>query len=144
LLELRGGYGHSPVSVSGDDPPRVHQQMAAAIDWALDEISRIQKHHQSERPTWPMIVLRTPKGWTGPKTVDGLQVEGTWRAHQVPVGDVRGNPSHLALLDSWMHRYRPEELFDERGAVVAEISSLAPKGARRMSANRSANGGEPL
>src|SRR5438046_6113635 len=144
LLELMRGYGHSPVIVSGDDPPRVHQQMAAAIDWALDEISRIQKHHQSERPTWPMIVLRTPKGWTGPKTVDGLQVEGTWRAHQVPVEGFRDHPDHIKVLDDWMRSYRPEELFDESGAVVDEIAGLPPRGDRRMSANPHANGGEVL
>jgi xylulose-5-phosphate/fructose-6-phosphate phosphoketolase len=148
LLELMRGYGHAPVIVSGDDPPKVHQQMAAAIDWALDEIARIQQTARSDRPTehnsWPMIVLRTPKGWTGPKTVDGKQVEGTWRAHQVPVEGFKEHPEHIKLLDDWLHSYRPDELFDPSGRVVDEIVSLPPRGTRRMSANPHANGGELL
>ncbi len=148
LLELMRGYGHSPVIVGGDDPPEVHQQMAAAIDWALDEISRIhsfaRSDSHSERPAWPMIILRTPKGWTGPRTVDGLQVEGTWRAHQVPVDGFRDHPEHIKVLDDWLRSYGPDELFDSSGKVVDEIASLPPHGDRRMSANPHANGGELL
>src|SRR5881398_222436 len=137
LLELMRGYGHEPVIVSGDDPPRVHQQMAAALDWALDEISRIEKGGHAR---WPMIVLRTPKGWTGPKFVDGKQVEGTWRAHQVPVADLH-KPGHLAILEEWLKSYHPEEVFDQNGKLIAELEELAPKGERRMGANPHANGG---
>jgi xylulose-5-phosphate/fructose-6-phosphate phosphoketolase len=152
LVSLLEGYGHRVHIVAGDDPAKVHRAMAETLDSALDEIAEIQRvarggrtnGRHGTRPRWPMVVLRTPKGWTGPDKVDGVQVEGTWRAHQVPMGDVRGNPSHLALLESWMKSYRPQELFDERGAVVAEIASLAPKGVRRMSANPHANGGELL
>jgi len=148
LLELMRGYGHAPVVVSGDDPAKVHQQMAAAIDWALDEIARIQKMarsgHGFKQTAWPMIVLRTPKGWTGPKTVDGKQVEGTWRAHQVPVEGFKEHPDHIEILDGWLRSYRPDELFDQSGKVVDEIRSLSPRGARRMSANPHANGGELL
>jgi xylulose-5-phosphate/fructose-6-phosphate phosphoketolase len=143
LLELMRGYGHAPVVVSGDDPAKVHQQMAAAMDWALDEIARI-KRDKPDHPGWPMIVLRTPKGWTGPKEVDGKQVEGTWRAHQVPVEGFKEHPDHLRILDEWMRGYRPDELFDAQGTVRAEVTKLAPKGSRRMSANPHANGGELL
>jgi xylulose-5-phosphate/fructose-6-phosphate phosphoketolase len=124
----------------------MHQQMAAAIDWALDEIARIKAELASGggRPAWPMIVLRTPKGWTGPKTVDGLQVEGTWRAHQVPVDGFKEHPDHIKVLDEWLRSYKPEELFDSSGTVVKEIASLPPLGDRRMSANPHANGGELL
>ena len=149
--ELRGllvGYGHTPIFVSGDDPMRVHQQLAAAMDWALDEIQRIQRaarsDHQKARPSWPMIVFRTPKGWTGPKTVDGLQVEGTFRAHQVPVDGFVAKPTHLKILEDWMRSYHAEELFDASGMLIAELRDLPPKGARRMSANPHANGGELL
>src|SRR5690242_6599030 len=144
LRQLLEGYGHAPVFVSGDDPPLVHQQMAAALDWALDEIARIKASGSTDRPRWPMIVLRTPKGWTGPKEVDGKQVEGTWRAHQVPVTDFDKNPAHLAILEDWLRSYRPDQLFDECGAVVREIADLPPHGPRRMSANPHANGGELL
>jgi xylulose-5-phosphate/fructose-6-phosphate phosphoketolase len=144
LTQLLEGYGHAPVFVSGDDPPLVHQQMAAALDWALDEIARIKATGSTTRPRWPMIVLRTPKGWTGPKEVDGKQVEGTWRAHQVPVTDFEKKPEHLAILEDWLRSYRPDELFDEKGAVVREIAELPPRGPRRMSANPHANGGELL
>jgi xylulose-5-phosphate/fructose-6-phosphate phosphoketolase len=152
LVALLEGYGHRVHIVSGDDPAQVHKAMAEELDEALDEIAEIQRAARSgrtngrhvARPRWPMIVLRTPKGWTGPDTVDGVQVEGTWRSHQVPMGDVRGNPAHLALLESWMRSYRPEELFDERGTLVQEIAALAPEGQRRMSANPHANGGELL
>jgi xylulose-5-phosphate/fructose-6-phosphate phosphoketolase len=150
LLELMRGYGHAPVVVSGDDPARVHQQMAAALDWALDEIARIQElarsdgDHQAPRPAWPMIVLRTPKGWTGPKTVDGKQVEGTWRAHQVPVDGFREHPEHIQVLEDWMRSYQPRELFDGSGKLVDEIAGLPPQGDLRLSANPHANGGELL
>ncbi|HVH63412.1 MAG TPA: phosphoketolase family protein [Candidatus Dormibacteraeota bacterium] len=148
LRELLVGYGHNPVLVRGDDPMAVHQQMAAALDWALDEIARIQQaarsDHGAGRPAWPMIVLRTPKGWTGPKVVDGLQVEGTFRAHQVPVTDFASNPQHLKILEDWMRSYKAEELFDPAGCLVDELMNLPPMGARRMSANPHANGGELL
>ncbi|MHB8694327.1 MAG: phosphoketolase family protein [Solirubrobacteraceae bacterium] len=147
-IELRAlleGYGYSPVVVEGSDPAEVHQHLAAALDGALDEIARIQQRARStadpSRPRWPMIVLRTPKGWTGPKEVDGKAMEGTFRAHQVPIGNVRGNPEHLAALEAWLRSYKPDDLFDESGAVVSEITSLAPTGERRMSANPHANGG---
>jgi len=126
LLELMRGYGHEPVVVSGDDPAKVHQQMAAAMDWALDEIRRIKRERPAER-AWPMIVLCTPKGWTGPKEVDGRQVEGTWRAHQVPVEGFREHPEHLNILDAWMRSYRPDELFDSRGALGAKSSASRPR-----------------
>ena len=141
LLELMRGYGHEPVIVSGDDPPRVHQQMAAALDWALDEISRIEKGGHAR---WPMIVLRTPKGWTGPKKVDGKQVEGTWRAHQVPVEGFKEHPERLQVLEDWLRSYRPDELFSADGALVKELAKLPPRGDHRMSANPHANGGELL
>jgi xylulose-5-phosphate/fructose-6-phosphate phosphoketolase len=152
LVSLLEGYGHRVHLVSGDDPAKVHRAMAEAMDKALDEIAEIQRAARAgrsnggavARPRWPMIVLRTPKGWTGPKQVDGEPVEGTWRSHQVPMGDVRGNRDHLKLLESWMRSYKPDELFDERGVVRAEIAALAPKGNRRMSANPHANGGELL
>ena len=127
---------------------RVHQAFAAALDEALDEIAEIQRAARedgvTERPQWPMLVLRTPKGWTGPKEVDGLPVEGTWRAHQVPVTDVRENPDHLRILEEWLRSYRPEELFDDAGRPVPELVELPPRGERRMSANPNANGGELL
>ncbi|MGA8921775.1 MAG: phosphoketolase family protein [Candidatus Dormiibacterota bacterium] len=148
LTDLLEGYGHSPVYVTGDDPALVHQQMAAALDWALDEVARIQQAARSAgektRPRWPMIVLRTPKGWTGPKTVDGQQIEGTFRAHQVPVTDFATQPDHLRILEDWMRSYRAEELFDESGRLVEELAELPPRGRRRMSANPHANGGELL
>jgi xylulose-5-phosphate/fructose-6-phosphate phosphoketolase len=148
LLDLMRGYGHNPVMVSGDEPARVHQQLAATIEWAVDEIARIKQaarlDHDAVRPAWPMIVMRTPKGWTGPKKVDGLQVEGTWRAHQVPVDDIAAKPEHLKILEDWMRSYRPQELFDKSGTLVTEIANLPPRGGRRMSANPHANGGELL
>jgi xylulose-5-phosphate/fructose-6-phosphate phosphoketolase len=142
LRALLEGYGHAPVFVTGDDPSKVHQQMAAALDWALDEIGQIKSGRS--KPHWPMIVMSTPKGWTGPKEVDGKPVEGTWRAHQVPVADFESKPEHLEILGGWMRRYRPDELFDSRGALVSELASLPPGGERRMSANPHANGGELL
>jgi xylulose-5-phosphate/fructose-6-phosphate phosphoketolase len=145
LRRLLEGYGHRPIMVTGDDPADVHQQLAAAMDDALDDIAGIQararRGETTDRPIWPMIVLRTPKGWTGPKVVDGLPVEGTFRAHQVPIADVRGNAEHLVELERWMRSYRPEELFDANGAVLDELTSLAPSGEARMSANPHANGG---
>ncbi len=148
LMSLLNGWGYEPVVVAGDEPALVHQQLAAAMDMALDTVAAIQRHARSTgdgtRPRWPMVVLRTPKGWTGPKTVDGLPVEGTFRAHQVPLSDPRRIPEHLAQLTEWLRSYKPEELFDATGAPVAELTSLPPRGTRRMSANPHANGGELL
>jgi xylulose-5-phosphate/fructose-6-phosphate phosphoketolase len=145
LRRLLEGYGHRPIFVTGDDPSEVHQLLAAAMDDALDNIAAIQSWARSgergERPVWPMIVLRTPKGWTGPKVVDGLAVEGTFRAHQVPIAGVRTDPEHLAELERWMRSYRPDELFTSDGALRADLAALPPTGERRMSANPSANGG---
>ncbi len=139
LVALFEGYGYHPYLVTGDDPPRVHQAMAATMDTVVEEIAAIQQAaregRSTERPRWPMIVLRTPKGWTGPREVDGLPSEGTHRSHQVPMGDVRGNPDHLALLEAWLQSYRPEELFDADGALIAELAALPPRSYRRMSAN---------
>ena len=146
LRDLMEGYGHVPLFVTGDDPDLVHQQMAAAMDWAMDEVDRIQREvvGNGSRPSWPMIVLRTPKGWTGPKIVDGLQIEGTFRAHQVPITDFESKPDHLRILEGWMRSYRADELFDKSGRLKSEIAALAPRGDRRMSANPHANGGELL
>jgi xylulose-5-phosphate/fructose-6-phosphate phosphoketolase len=145
LRSLLEGYGHRPVFVEGEDPASMHQQFATALDEALDEIARIQQTARSNgsraRAAWPVIVLRTPKGWTGPKKVDGQQVEGTFRSHQVPMSEVRTNREHLALLESWMQSYRPEELFDENGTLRRELAELPPAGDRRMSANPHSNGG---
>jgi xylulose-5-phosphate/fructose-6-phosphate phosphoketolase len=145
LVKLLEGYGHRVLTVSGDDPADVHRQMAAALDEALGAIGDIRdlagQRADLARPAWPMIVLRTPKGWTGPREVDGHQVEGTWRAHQVPLDGVRTNPAHLAALEAWMRSYRPDELFDDSGRPRDELVALAPPGARRMSANPHANGG---
>lgn len=145
LLELMRGYGHDPIVVSGDDPGEVHQQLASALDRAIDQISEIQHAArdgvQVVRPTWPMIILRTPKGWTGPETVDGHAVEGTWRSHQVPLAETRTNAEHRGLLETWMRSYRPEELFDEAGTLLPTLRALVPAGDRRMSANPHANGG---
>jgi xylulose-5-phosphate/fructose-6-phosphate phosphoketolase len=148
LRSLLEGYGHAPVFVSGDQPEAVHQQMASALDWALDEIARIQHGARADgaggRPRWPMIVLRTPKGWTGPKEVDGVPIEGTYRAHQVPVADFAGHPAHIQVLEHWMRGYEPEKLFDQEGRLKPELAALPPKGRRRMSDNPHANGGELL
>ncbi len=145
LDALLRGYGHRPYYVEGDDPERMHQDFARVLDACLDEIGAIQAHARqtgdTTRPRWPMIVLRSPKGWTGPKTVDGLKVEGTWRSHQVPFTAARENAEHRAILEEWLRSYRPEELFDGSGAPVAAIRDLHPAGARRMSANPHANGG---
>jgi xylulose-5-phosphate/fructose-6-phosphate phosphoketolase len=149
LIALMRGYGYNPHVVVGDDPATVHEQLATTLDAVLDDIAHIQhtvRHGATTtgRPAWPMIVLRTPKGWTGPKEVDGVAVEGTWRAHQVPLAETRTNTEHRALLEQWMRSYRPEELFDPTGRLVPELQALAPDGARRMSANPHANGGRLL
>ncbi|MFF4878821.1 phosphoketolase [Micromonospora sp. NPDC000668] len=148
LLDLMRGSGYQPYVVAGDDPAQVHRTLAATMDRALDEITAIQLKARSggavERPRWPMIILRTPKGWTGPSEVDGTQVEGTYRAHQVPLSGVRDNPAHLAELERWLRSYRPEELFDATGAPVDELCTLPPHGDRRMSANPVTNGGVVL
>jgi xylulose-5-phosphate/fructose-6-phosphate phosphoketolase len=145
LLALFEGYGWAPRIVAGEDPGLVHQELAAALDLALDEIAAIQaaarEGGETARPRWPMLVLRTPKGWTGPHDVDGKQVEGTWRSHQVPLTAARDDPEHLRLLEDWLRSYRPGELFDEQGALVPELKALAPEGERRMGANPHANGG---
>jgi xylulose-5-phosphate/fructose-6-phosphate phosphoketolase len=145
LVSLLEGYGWRPLVVAGDHPEEVHQAFAAALDEALDEIASIQRaareNGDAARPPWPMIVLRTPKGWTGPEEVDGLPVEGTWRSHQVPVADARDDADHRRILEEWMHSYRPEELFDDDGRLRDELGALAPEGDRRMSANPHSNGG---
>jgi xylulose-5-phosphate/fructose-6-phosphate phosphoketolase len=148
LTALMEGYGHTPYYVVGDDPADVHQQLAATLDRALDDIREIQRRAReegvTERPRWPMIVFQTPKGWTGPREIDGHQVEGTWRSHQVPMSEVRTNPDNRAILERWMRSYRPEELFDDEGRLLPELAALPPTGIRRMSANPVANGGELL
>ncbi|MGP7996496.1 MAG: phosphoketolase [Streptosporangiaceae bacterium] len=145
LTDLLHGYGYELHVVEGDVPADVHQQLAATLDDVVQEIHEIQRRAREDgdltRPRWPAIVLNTPKGWTGPKVVDGVQVEGTFRAHQVPIADVRGNPGHLAQLQEWMLSYRPEELFDHHGTLAGELAELAPHSYRRMSANPNANGG---
>jgi len=146
LLALLEGYGHAVHVVSGSEPGAVHRQMAEALDRALDEIAAIQEAarggaRDGSRPRWPMIVLRTPKGWTGPQSVDGKQVEDTWRSHQVPLADVRDDPAHLEQLEAWLRSYRPGELFDGDGRLVGDLEALPPAGERRMSANPHANGG---
>ncbi|OBQ97134.1 phosphoketolase family protein [Mesorhizobium sp. AA23] len=147
LRALFVGYGYEPLFVEGDDPPLMHERMAVVLDDALDRIQAIQQAARSGgetadgRPKWPMIILRSPKGWTGPKEVDGLKTEGFWRAHQVPLSGLAENPAHLKMLEEWLRSYRPEELFDAEGAPVAMIRATAPQGGRRMSANPHANGG---
>jgi len=145
LVALMEGYGYRAHVVAGDEPELVHQQLAAAMDACVREIGDIRRRARDlgdpTRPQWPMIVLRTPKGWTGPKTVDGVPVEGTFRAHQVPISNVRGNPAHLAQLEEWMRSYRPAELFGPDGTLVPELAALPPRDYRRMSANPHANGG---
>jgi xylulose-5-phosphate/fructose-6-phosphate phosphoketolase len=148
LTELLKGYGYDPCFVSGDDPPVMHERMARTMDEVIERIRSIQKqareHGFTERPAWPMIVLRSPKGWTGPKYVDGKQMEGTFRAHQVPIDEFRKKPEHIQILEQWMKSYRPEELFDENGKLKTELAELAPKGTLRMGANLHANGGALL
>lgn len=148
LEDLLRGYGYRPITVEGDDPASVHQQMAAALDDAFDDIAAIQRAARdgdtTTRPVWPMIVLRTPKGWTGPKFVDGHHVEGTWRAHQVPLAETRTNSQHRKQLEEWLRSYHAEQLFDDTGALRPELRALAPTGDRRMSANPHTNGGQLL
>ena len=148
LVNLMRGYGYEPRVVAGNDPREVHQKLAATLDASLDEIAEIQRRARLdgtvERPRWPMIILRTPKGWTGPAVVDGVPVEGTFRAHQVPLSRVRENPEHLAMLEAWLRSYRPEELFDATGAPVPRVSAVPPRAERRMSANPRTNGGAVL
>jgi xylulose-5-phosphate/fructose-6-phosphate phosphoketolase len=145
LEQLLRGYGYTPYFVEGHEPEEMHPLMAATLDRVIGEIKRIQSDARERgitaRPRWPMIVLKTPKGWTGPKEVDGLPVEGTYRAHQVPLSEPTEHPEHLKILEAWMRSYKPEELFDESGRLIAELRELAPKGERRMGANPLANGG---
>jgi xylulose-5-phosphate/fructose-6-phosphate phosphoketolase len=149
LVALLEGYGYRPILVTGgfDGEPAepVHQRLAATLDEALVGIAAIQRRardgEDEGRPRWPMIVLRTPKGWTGPRELDGVPVEDSWRSHQVPMTDVRENPAHLEVLEDWLRSYRPDELFDEHGTLVPDLAALAPRGERRMSANPHANGG---
>lgn len=145
LESLFKGYGYTPYFVEGSDPESMHQAMAATLEHCMSEIKQIQSEARSSGvvslPRWPMIILRSPKGWTGPKEVDGHKVEGFWRSHQVPIANMQTNPAHLQLLEDWMRSYKPEELFDETGRLIAELRELAPRGDRRMSANPHANGG---
>ena len=145
LEALFRGYGYTPYLVEGDDPELMHQSMAATLDKAIAEIQDIQRDARANgfgrRPRWPMIILRSPKGWTGPESVDGKAVEGTFRSHQVPVTEFVREPRHLEILEQWMKSYRPEELFDDHGRLVPELAELAPAGERRMGANPHANGG---
>ena len=144
LRSLMEGYGYAPRFVEGSDPDTMHQKMAATLDEVADEIATIQERARGgdlTRPAWPMIVLRSPKGWTGPKEVDGLPAEGSYRSHQVPLSKLAASPEHLAQLETWMRSYRPEELFDEDGALRQELADLPPSGLKRMGANPHANGG---
>ena len=146
LDDLFKGYGWTPHTVEGDDPNEMHQKMAATVESCIRQIRAIQQEARRtgkpDRPRWPMIILRSPKGWTGPKEVDGHKLENFWRAHQIPVLDVKANPEHLRIVEQWMRSYKPEELFDERGRLIPELRDLPPLGDRRMSANPHANGGE--
>ncbi|MDB4972036.1 MAG: Fructose-6-phosphate phosphoketolase [Myxococcaceae bacterium] len=148
LAQLFRGYGWTPYFVEGHEPALMHEAMAATLDAAVAQIKRIQHDARTqgnrERPHWPMIVLSSPKGWTGPRAVDGRQIEGTFRAHQVPISDPAARPEHLTLLEDWLKSYRPEELFDEHGRLMPVLAELAPRGARRMGANPHANGGTLL
>ncbi|MEG4058639.1 MULTISPECIES: phosphoketolase family protein [unclassified Microcoleus] len=145
LESLMVGYGYKPYWVEGSDPETMHQLMAATLDTAIGEIKAIQEKARTEgysgRPQWPMIVMKTPKGWTGPKEVDGKKTEDYWRSHQVPLSEMGSKPGHVQLLEDWMKSYKPEELFDEKGKLIPELAELAPKGDRRMGANPHANGG---
>jgi xylulose-5-phosphate/fructose-6-phosphate phosphoketolase len=145
LASLFVGYGYKPYFVEGVDPDVMHQTMAVTLEEAVGEIRALQQRARSTntpfRPRWPMIVLRSPKGWTGPREINGHKAEGSWRSHQVPFSDVHDNPAHLRLLEDWLRSYKPEELFDASGAIRPELKALAPKGRRRMSANPHANGG---
>ncbi|MCU1291296.1 MAG: Xylulose-5-phosphate phosphoketolase [Bryobacterales bacterium] len=151
LLELLSGYGYAPRVLAGDDPHTMHREMAAVLDEAIDLIQSIQNEARrngvEQRPRWPVLILKTPKGWTGPKVVDGKPVEGTWRAHQVPLSNVKNNPEHLKMLEDWLRSYRPAELFGANGRFRSDLEELAPKGNKRMGMNPHANGGtllEPL
>ena len=145
LEQLMTGYGYKPYFVEGDVPELMHELFATTLDTVIAEIKAIQKEARdngfTKRPRWPMIIFRTPKGWTGPKVVDGIQIEGTWRAHQVPLSELAAKPEHIKILEAWMKSYKPEELFDDSGKLVNELAELAPVGLRRMGANPSANGG---
>lgn len=145
LLDLFRGYGYTPYLVEGSDPAAMHRAMAQTLDTCIDLIQQIQTRARADgpgvRPRWPMIILRTPKGWTAPKDLDGHHIEGFWRAHQVPILDVADNPRHLAVLEAWMRSYRPQELFDAQGRLIPRLRALAPVGVRRISANPHANGG---
>ena len=145
LDQLLEGYGYTPYWVEGDDPEIVHQALAATLDTVLAKIKAIQADARqngfTERPSWPVIVFKTPKGWTGPDKVDGVQVQGTWRSHQVPLSEMATHPEHVKLLEEWMKSYKPEELFDENGTFIQSLAGLAPQGLRRMGANPNANGG---
>ena len=145
LTDLLRGYGWDPRFVEGDDPPQVHQQLAATLDQVLDRIAEIQDElaaaGSAERPDWPMIVLRTPKGWTGPREVDGRRAEGSWRSHQVPLAETCTNPQHLRQLEEWMRSYRPDELFDDGGRLRPELAALAPAGSAAWAPTRTPTGG---
>lgn len=145
LVDLFRGYGYEPHFVEGDEPASMHQKFAATLDAIVERVKSIQHAARTniavERPRWPMIVFRTPKGWTGPKSVDGQQTEGSWRSHQVPLADMAKKPDHVLQLEAWMKSYKPDELFDEKGRLIPELAELAPKGDRRMGANPHANGG---
>jgi xylulose-5-phosphate/fructose-6-phosphate phosphoketolase len=145
LEQFLRGCGWTPYFVEGDEPAKMHELMAATIDKAIDDIHRFHEDARSRndatRPRWPVIVLKSPKGWTGPKVVDGLQIEGTFRSHQVPLLVDPQHPDHVKLLEDWMKSYKPEELFDEKGKLIAELAELAPEGICRMGANPHANGG---
>jgi xylulose-5-phosphate/fructose-6-phosphate phosphoketolase len=145
LESLFIGYGYKPYIVEGSDPDPMHKAMAKTLDVAIDEIKTIQdnarKKEKAKRPRWPMVILKTPKGWTGPKKVDGLKTEDSWRSHQVPLAEMAEKPKHIKLLEKWMKSYKPEDLFDENGTLFSELAELAPRGERRMGANPHANGG---
>ena len=145
LEALFRGYGYNPYFIEGDDPEIMHQSMAETLDTIVSDIQHIQNNARrngfNQRPTWPMIILNTPKGWTGPKVVDGIPVEGTFRSHQVPLTDFIAKPDHLGILEKWMKSYKPEELFDRNGQIVPQLAELAPSGDLRMGANPHANGG---
>ncbi|HEX7862250.1 MAG TPA: phosphoketolase family protein [Verrucomicrobiae bacterium] len=145
LEQLFRGYGYTPIFVEGSEPEKMHRLMAAALDQAMDEIRNVQtvarRNGSVKRPRWPMIILRSPKGWTCPKEIDGKRAEDSWRSHQVPMGEMHEKPDHLTILEQWMKSYRPEELFDKSGKLKADIAEIAPKGERRMSANPHGNGG---
>jgi xylulose-5-phosphate/fructose-6-phosphate phosphoketolase len=145
LEQLFKGYGYKPYFVEGDVPEEVHELLATTLDIIVEEIKQIQNEARAKgftkRPQWPMIIFTTPKGWTGPKEVDGIKIEGTWRSHQVPLSELAEKPAHVQLLEQWMKSYKPEELFDEQGKLIAELAALAPEGTKRMGANPHANGG---